>query len=116
LTQGRGADLIFECVGHPSTVDQMIDIGRAEAQFVIVGAFKEPAPLDLFRMSRNEQRLVASWTYTNDDFRRAIKFLNESSIPLERVISHFIPLDQTQEAMEMVRKAEKSMKVILKVS
>jgi (R,R)-butanediol dehydrogenase/meso-butanediol dehydrogenase/diacetyl reductase len=116
LTKDRGADLIFECVGHPSTIDQMIDIGRSEAQFVIVGAFKEPAPLDLFRMSRNEQRLVASWTYTNDDFRRAIQFLNEPSIPLERVISHFIPLDQTHEAMEMVRKAEKSMKVILKVS
>ncbi len=115
LTRDRGADLIFECVGHPSTIDPMIEMGSAEAQFVVVGAFKEPAPLDLFRMSRKEQRVVASWTYTMDDFRRAIKFLAESAIPFERVISHFVPLDQAQAAMEMIRKADKAMKVIVKL-
>jgi 2-desacetyl-2-hydroxyethyl bacteriochlorophyllide A dehydrogenase len=116
LTGERGADLIFECVGHPSTIDPMIEMGRPEAQFVVVGAFKEPAPIDLFRMSRKEQRVVASWTYTMDDFRRAVRFLDESAIPFERIISHFIPLDQAQEAMAMIRQADKAMKVVLKLS
>ena len=114
-TNGRGFDLIFECVGHPSTVNQLIELGRPEAQLIVVGAFKEPPAFDLFRMSRKEQRLVAAWTYTKDDFSTAIKYLSESDTPFERVISHFIALDQARQAMEMVMNAKESMKVVLKI-
>ncbi len=115
-TDGRGFDLIFECVGHPSTISQLIELGKPEAQLIVVGAFKEPPALDLFRMSRKEQRLVASWTYTKDDFAKAINYLNENGTPFERVISHFIELDQARQALEMVKNAKDSMKVILKIS
>jgi (R,R)-butanediol dehydrogenase/meso-butanediol dehydrogenase/diacetyl reductase len=114
LTDGKGFDLIFECVGHPSTVSQMIEQGKPEAQLIVVGAFKEPPAFDLFMMSRKEQRLVATWTYTRDDFAKAINYLDGSDTHFERVISHFIELEQTSQAIEMVRNAKDSMKVILK--
>lgn len=115
-TEEKGFDLVFECVGHSSTVNQMIEMGKPEAQLIVVGAFKEPPAFDLFRMSRKEQRLVASWTYTKDDFAKAIKYLDESDTPFERVISHFIALEQARQALEMVKNAKDSMKVILKIS
>lgn len=114
-TGDLGADLVFECVGHPSTTSQMIEMGRPEAQLIVVGAFKEPPPVDLFRLSRKEQRLTASWTYTANDFERSMRLLSEDAAPFERVISHFIPMAETHQAMEMVKKAEQTMKVVLKI-
>ncbi|HBF38921.1 MAG TPA: zinc-binding dehydrogenase [Firmicutes bacterium] len=114
-TEDRGADLVFECVGHPSTTEQMIEMGRSEAQLIVVGAFKEVPPVDLFRMSRKEQWMTASWTYTAIDFERSMRLLFQNTASFERVISHFMPLEETHQAMEMVKKAEQTMKVVLKI-
>ncbi len=114
-TGERGADLVFECVGHPSTTGQMIEMGCPEAQLIVVGAFKEIPPVDLFRLSRKEQWMTASWTYSASDFERSMQLLSQNSAPFEQVISHFIPLEETYQAMEMVKKAEQTMKVVLKV-
>jgi (R,R)-butanediol dehydrogenase/meso-butanediol dehydrogenase/diacetyl reductase len=115
-TDGKGFDLVFECVGHPSTVKQLIEMGKPEAQLVVVGAFKEPPALDLHFMSRKEQRLVATWTYTRDDFAKAIIYLTQNDTAFESVISHFIPLDQARQAVELAQNAQNSMKVVLKTS
>ena len=56
LTSGIGTDLVFECVGHPSTIRQLTGIGRERAQLIIVGMFKEIAPIDLFQIQRKEQK------------------------------------------------------------
>ena len=115
-TEEKGFDLVFECVGHPSTINQVIEMGKAEAQVIVVGAFKEPPVFDLFAMSRKEQCVVATWTYTRDDFSKSIVYLSKNDTSFERVISHFIALDQTQQAIELVKNAKDSMKVVLKIS
>lgn len=116
MTSGRGADLLIECVGHPSTIPQLIGMGRPRSRAIIVGAFHQAAPVDFFEMSKKEQTVVASWQYSVDDFRRSIRFLSQGVVSLEGIITHRLPLEQAQDGIDMVRAAGDCMKVLLHVS
>ncbi|MCX7028236.1 MAG: alcohol dehydrogenase catalytic domain-containing protein [Spirochaetes bacterium] len=110
-----GFDTIFECAGHPSTIDYMIKAGSPGSDIVIVGTFKEPPPVDIFWMSRKEQRLLPSWTYRFSDCRASLDLLERRAEVFKRLVSHEFALEQAQEAMELVMKAENSLKVVLLV-
>jgi (R,R)-butanediol dehydrogenase / meso-butanediol dehydrogenase / diacetyl reductase len=111
----NGANLIFECVGHPSTIKQIMGIGKAKSQIVIVGMFKELAQIDFFKLSKKEQPIVASFLYTIDDFKRALELLKLKKINTSYVVSHILPLDKADEAFDLVKQAGNSMKIILEV-
>lgn len=110
-----GVDLVFECVGHPSTINQIMGIGKAKAQIVIVGMFKELVPIDFFKLSKKEQPIVASFLYTINDFARALELLVLKKIKVKSVVSHVIPLERAHEVFHLVKGAGNPMKILLKV-
>lgn len=115
-TDGRGADCIFECVGHPSTIPQIIEAGALYSRAVIIGAFHgDGAMVDLFSMSKKEQTLHVSWQYRLDDFRRAIGLLSEDILPVDRLITHILPPEEIDNGLEMMRSGE-AMKVLVDFS
>ena len=114
-TEDQGAERVFECVGHPATLEHIIRIGRTRARIVIVGVFKEPAPLDLFALSKKEQNLTATWMYSFDDFKRAVRLLSEEAVHTDGLVSHVLPLKDAQHGLDLVRGAAGSMKVVLKI-
>ncbi len=103
---GDNAEVVFECTGHPSATIQMIEAGQFAGQVVIVGAFKEPTPVDLFRLSRKELWVTGSFAYTADDFARAIELLTRYGDRFEPLITHVLPLEQTKSAVEMMIRGE----------
>jgi 2-desacetyl-2-hydroxyethyl bacteriochlorophyllide A dehydrogenase len=113
MTDGVGVDIVFECVGHPSTIPQLTAITKERGQIVVVGLFKELAPTDWFQVQRKEQDLTGAWMYHADDFARALTLLGQGNVDPGRLISHTFPLKQAQEAMNLVRDAKNSMKVVL---
>lgn len=115
VTGGRGVDLIYECVGHPSTVEQIVEVGAIRSKVVIVGAFhKGGAQMDLFAMSKLEQTMVVSWQYDFEDFIRGIKLLNGDFMPVENLITHIISLNMVEDALDLMRKGE-AMKVLVEL-
>lgn len=110
-----GFDILFECAGHPSTIDYMIKAGSPASNIVIVGTFKEPPPVDLFWMSRKEQRLLPSWTYRFSDCRASIDLLRRRGEIFSRIVSHEFRLEEVQSAIELVMKAENSLKVVVRI-
>ncbi len=103
---GDNAEVVFECTGHPSATVQMIEAGRFAGQVVIVGAFKEPAPVDLFRLSRKEIWVTGSFAYTADDFARAVDLLGRNADLFEPLITDILPLERTRDAVEMMIRGE----------
>lgn len=103
-TKGKGVDMIFECVGHPSTLVQIPTVGAMRSRAVIVGAFHEPqVGMDLFAMSKKEQTIHLSWQYDIDDFRTALDVLLHTRFPVDSLISHILPLQQIPEALDLMR-------------
>lgn len=99
---GFEPEVLFECTGHPSATAPMIELSRFTGQVVIVGAYKEPAPVDLFRLQRKELAVTGSFAYGPDDFARALALLTASPELFGRLVTHVVPLERAQEAMEMM--------------
>lgn len=99
---GYEPQVVFECTGHPSVTSQMVELSAFTAQVVVVGAFKEPAPLDLFRFSRKELSLAGSFAYGADDFARALAILSTEQAELGRLITDVVPFDRAQDAIDLM--------------
>ncbi len=95
-------EVVFECTGHPSATAQIVELSAFTAQVVVVGAFKELAPMDLFRFSRKELSLVGSFAYTADDFARALSILAAQHRRFEPLVTNVVPLERAQEAIDMM--------------
>ncbi|HUZ17706.1 MAG TPA: zinc-binding dehydrogenase, partial [Spirochaetia bacterium] len=111
--EGFEPEVLFECTGHPSATAQMIELARFTGQVVIVGAFKEAAPVDLFRLSRKELSVTGSFAYGAEDFARALALLGDEPSLFGKLITHVLPLDRAQEAMDLMI-GGKCVKVLLK--
>ncbi|NLN17162.1 MAG: alcohol dehydrogenase catalytic domain-containing protein [Firmicutes bacterium] len=115
LTDGEGADVVYEAAGAEATAAQMAQMTRIKGQIVVVGVYKDLAPVDLLQISFREQTLRGSRVYNYQDFQRAIELLAQGQIDVDRTVTHVFPLDQVQEAMAAAAGDVDGVKVVLQV-
>jgi 2-desacetyl-2-hydroxyethyl bacteriochlorophyllide A dehydrogenase len=92
-TQGRNADLAFDCAAHPSVQTSILDILRVQGTGVIVGSYKKPAEVDLIKIEFKELTLVGTRVYERRDFEAATAILQSGRIDFERLLSVAEPED-----------------------
>ena len=108
LTGGVGADVAFEVVGRPETAQQVLTMTRRGGEACMVGM----APIDAnlviplaLEMVVNEKRIIGC-NYGSADVRRDVpKFLEwwrTGRLPVERLISRTIGLDDVNDAIASV--------------
>jgi L-iditol 2-dehydrogenase len=110
-THGFGADVVFEAVGHPRTVEQAIGLAAPGGTVLIAGvADRDEAasfrPQELF-FKELTIRGTKGVTWGVD---RALRWLGR--LDLEPLISHTLPLARAQEAVELALHGD-SGKVVL---
>ncbi|MCM8732457.1 zinc-binding dehydrogenase [Hephaestia sp. GCM10023244] len=96
LTDQNGADLLFECAGHPSSAREMTTLVRPRGVIVNLGVFKQPTLVDLQAVNFKELELLGSRVYERRDFEEAIALAG--TMPLDRIISHAFPLSEVSAA------------------
>jgi threonine dehydrogenase-like Zn-dependent dehydrogenase len=113
LTEGYGCDVYIEATGNPAAVPQGLHMIRRLGTFVEFSVLREP--------------VVADWTIIGDTkelnihgshlgpycYPRAIEMLQQGRLPIERIVTHQLPLADFNKAIGMVGSAEKSIKVAL---
>lgn len=112
LTGGNGADVVFEAAGVPATATLSTKLVKITGQIVIVGVFKEPTKIDLQAVNFKELSLIGVRVYTPKDYQVALSMLIKDQ-EIGRVISHKLPLDKTQEGIELMRGTDFSMKILI---
>lgn len=103
-TGDDGADVVFECAGHPSSAVEMTRLARSRGVIVAVGVFKQPVAVDVQAINFKEIELVGSRVYERRDFADAIALAG--SLPLERIVSHRFPLTDVSGAFEQFRSGD----------
>jgi (R,R)-butanediol dehydrogenase / meso-butanediol dehydrogenase / diacetyl reductase len=110
-THQNGADLVFECAGHPSSAVEMISLVRPRGTIVNLGVFKRPVPIDMQAINFKEIEILGSRVYERADFEAAIKLAVH--LPLERIVTHAFPLQQVEAAFEQFRSGSVCKAIIL---
>jgi threonine dehydrogenase-like Zn-dependent dehydrogenase len=91
-TDSNGADVLFECAGHPSSAREMTSPVRSRGTIVNLGVFKKPVEVDMQAVNFKEIHILGSRVYERKDFQSAIDLAMQ--LPIDRIISHVFSLEE----------------------
>ena len=112
LTGGHGAEVCVEGAGVPGTMRQAIAAARVRGRVVLLGNPSAdvtlPAPL-VSQAMRRELDILGTWNSTfsaagnNDDWRAVLGAVAAGAIDLDSLVTHRVPLEDTLDALVMMR-------------
>ncbi len=109
LTHGRGVDVAFEMAGEPEALKESISLVRNGGACVSAG-FGEPhgiIELDCFHdLNRKSLRLQGIWTSDVRHTHMALKLIQSRLETFQKLITHRFPLDQANEALQVMKRKE----------
>ena len=114
LTDGEGADVVVEAVGHPATVAQMVAACRVRGRILIGGIGGAPNPVDLAQVVFKEVTLIGSRVYESRDMATALHLLGTGALDVDGLVTRTVPLvDAVQDGYQRLRNSRDEMKVLL---
>ena len=112
-TGGAGADVVFEVSGSRAGAEMMTKLPRARGRIVVVAIFPEPPAVDLFRFFWRELRLTGARVYESRDFESAIELAAGGTLPLDRIVTNTISLDDLTSGFRKMERGGEVMKVLV---
>ncbi len=114
LTDGRGADVVFECVGTEATVRAAILSARKGGTVTLVGNLAPNVSMPLQSVVTRQIRLQGSCA-SNGEYPECLDLIASGKVNVDRFISAAVPLEEGAEWFARLYKQEPGlMKVLLK--
>lgn len=99
VTEGWGADVVFEASGSVRAYDHIIDLLCPNGCLVVVGMPAEAVPLDIVALQTKEIRVESVFRYANV-FPRAIALISSGQVNVRPFISRKFTFEQSVQAFE----------------
>ena len=112
-TGGAGADVVFEVSGSKAGAETMTKLPRTRGRIVVVAIYGEAPTVDLFRFFWRELKLSGARVYEAQDFERAIQLAAERQLPLDRLVTDVLPLNQLEAAIHRMEGGGDCMKILV---
>jgi (R,R)-butanediol dehydrogenase/meso-butanediol dehydrogenase/diacetyl reductase len=92
-THGLGADVVYECVGRPETVQSAVDLARRGGTMVLIGLAVEQAPIEPGTWLVKEISVMSSLAYSHEDFEMSMGMIADGRVRLEPLHTSTVGLD-----------------------
>ena len=99
LTEGWGADVVFECSGSPRAWETILELPRPGGAIVVVGLPVEPIRFDIATASTKEIRIDTVFRYAHQ-YDRAIALFASGRVDLKPLISETFGFDDAIRAFD----------------
>ena len=110
------ADVIYDCAGNDTTINQAIRYARKGSLIILVAVFADMAKADLAVLNDHELDLNTSMMYRHEDYLDAIRFVSEGKVQLKPLMSkHFDFADYLAAYRYIDANRETTMKVLIDV-
>ena len=116
ITQGRGADIVFEVAGAPQTVLASPQLCRVRGEIIAVAIPKEPRPYDIVGLTFKELTVKGVRVYAPFDFERAIQIVARLGEDLAALITPPFALPDATAAFEKAAGGQGVMRVLFKIA
>ena len=113
LTDGYGADVYLEGSGHPSAVSQGLNLLRKLGTYVEYSVFGSDVSVDWSIISDDKELDVRGAHLGPHCWPAAIKMIESGVLPMDRICTHQLPLEEFQAGLDMVAAGDRSVKVSL---
>ena len=112
---GSGLDMVLDCCGTDEARQEAFDLCRPGGTVVLLGLARERSEINFAASIRNEHRVLMSFGYTKEDFRRSLDLLTAGAVDL-RPWTAQMALQEGQQAFErMTCSRGDTLKMILRV-
>ncbi len=114
--KGRLANLVILCAGNQSAILQGLQSVERGGTVLIFTAAPQDAvfPLSINDMFwRTELTVLSSYAASRRDLKEALALIAQKKIIVKDMITHRLPLEETQRGFQLVEKPDQSMKVII---
>lgn len=115
-TGGRGADLVFVAVSVPGAVEQAVEASRPGAKILLFSqtSAKERIELSGADICVGERMLFGSYSASVDLQKESAELVFGGSLPIERLVSHCLPLNEIRSGFDLARRPDdQSLKIII---
>lgn len=113
-TCGLGADVVVECSGDGSAVQQAIDMARRGGTLSLIGDPHEPTLLDIKKFVMSDMRAAGVRGEGMGDCARSLALFSGGKLRAAPMITHRLPLEQVNEALDIfIERRDGAIKVIL---
>ncbi len=102
LTDGRGADVILECVGSEETLGAAIQTVRPGGNISFVGFFPEPVKVSMLDFYLKDLTLRGGVCPAKNYIAKLMPLVEKGKVDLTKVITHRLPLSETPEGYELM--------------
>lgn len=99
LTEGWGADIVFECSGSPKAWETIMELPRPGGVIVVVGLPVEPTQVDIAGASTKELRIESVFRYAHQ-YERAIALIASGKVNLKPLISQTFEFENSKAAFD----------------
>lgn len=113
MTEGYGCDVYIEATGHPGGVENGLHMIRKLGTFVQFSVMREPVTVDWTIIGDTKELNLNGSHLGPYCYPIALDMLANHQIPVERLITHVLPLHQFQQGIELVASGRDSIKVVL---
>jgi L-iditol 2-dehydrogenase len=116
LTDGKGVDAAFVCVGVSPVVNQAINAVKKRGQIILIGLLEGKVTIDEpFLIVGGERAIRGSQMYTRSDVQTALDLIATGTIDAKPFITQQMPMSEVQRGFEIVdKKLEDCVKVVLR--
>ena len=110
------ADVIYDCAGNDTTINQAVRCARKGSQIILVAVFADMAKVDLAVLNDHELDLNTSMMYRHEDYLDAIQFVSEGKVHLRPLMSKHFDFNDYLEAYRYIdANRETTTKVLIDV-
>lgn len=113
MTDGYGCDVYIEATGHPSSVQQGLDMTRKLGRFVEFSVFGAAATVDWSIIGDVKELDVLGAHLSPYCFEPVIEWIANGKLPTKGVVSHTYKLDKWKEAFDIAVQADKATRVVI---
>lgn len=114
LTDGYGCDVYIEATGHPAAVEQGLHMIRKLGIFVEFSVMREPVTVDWTIIGDTKELNIHGSHLGPYCYPIAIDMLDKGLLPMDKILTHLLPLTDFQQGIDLVSAGTESVKVTLR--
>ncbi|MFQ5667317.1 MAG: 2,3-butanediol dehydrogenase [Candidatus Binatia bacterium] len=94
-TEGRRADVVFECTGSAGGIETALRVSGKAGRVVLVGIYGKPSPAPWSSLQAREKEIIGSSAYT-DEVPAAVQLLASARVKGQPLLTDRIALDDIE--------------------
>lgn len=103
-TGGAMADVVVDVSGSPKAIQTSVECVRRQGTMVLAGLTGDSTitPMSMDKLVWGEIRLQGAFTADNDATEAAMRLIESTKFPVEEMVSHTFPLEETERCIRAV--------------